>query len=196
MNKYLLPLGAIAILAAANANAAASSSTVSGVSQGSALSSSVHFDGEIVAGTCVVKTNSPTQTVTLDTVNNQLFGGNGTTTGNKSFSLSFTGCTTNTATQAYSVHFDGSSPNGKSNVLQAERTGGAPATDVGIQVTSADNNKIIAFTSGAGNDDIPLKPDSAGVANLNMVAKYQQLGSVIPAAGKITADMTYTVVYK
>lgn len=196
MKKILFPLGVIAILAAANANAAATGSTVSGVSQGSALSSSVHFDGEIVAGTCVVKTSSPTQTVALDTVNNQLFGGNGTTTGNKNFSLSFTGCTTNTTTHAYAVHFDGQSPAGKSNVLQAERTGGTVATDVGIQVTSVDSNQTITFTQGSGTGDIPLTPNTSGDATLNMIAKYQQLGSVIPAAGKITADMTYTVVYK
>jgi major type 1 subunit fimbrin (pilin) len=41
-----------------------------------------------------------------------------------------------------------------------------------------------------------LTPNQNGDAHIDLVAKYQQIGATLPAAGTITADMNYTVIYK
>lgn len=194
MKNMMLAVTTLAAFASFNAHSAAPVSSV-GATGASAASDTIHFEGEIVATTCVVNSSTPkNQTVTLPTVSNQLFGGDTTTTGDKAFQLQFSKCTTTTGVNGYAVHFDGNTLAGKDTSLETQRNGNTPATDVAIEVFHGGNP--IHFTNGAGANDIALTPNSSGDATLDLVAKYEQIGSTIPAAGTITADMRYTVVYK
>lgn len=200
MNKITLTSAMLVSLFAASVVAAGPGAIASGpvtvAANGSKASAVVNFEGEIVASTCVVTSgNQQGKTVTLPQVTNQLFGGNGTTVGDTPFTLDFTGCTGSTGGTGYTVVFTGTSPVGRDDLLEATRTGSNPgnATDVGIEVVKANGN---ALKFSSANNEIKLVPDATGNASINMVAKYQQIGSTLPAAGALTANMTYTVIYK
>ncbi|HGW6104047.1 TPA: fimbrial protein [Citrobacter werkmanii] len=190
MKKTILTSSMLVALLTANTGAAANYVTTPG--SGSKAAATVHFTGEIVASTCVVNAANQTgKTVALPQVTNQLFGGAGTTTGDTPFTLQFTNCSGATGGSGYVVVFTGKTPVGKNTLLEATRTTGA-ANDVGIEVDQAGN----ALDFSVGNNEVPLTPGQNGDAHIDLVAKYQQIGTTLPAAGTITADMNYTVIYK
>ena len=193
MMKTALTSSVLVALFAANAGAAANYVTTAAT--GSKATATVHFTGEIVASTCVVNTANPTNTnVVLPQVTNQLFGGAGSTTGDTQFTLQFTGCSGATGAHSYVVVFTGKNPGSNTTLLEATRTTGA-ATDVGIEVDNKGNSgKALDFS--ASQNEVSLTPDQNGDAHIDLVAKYQQIGATLPAAGTITADMNYTVIYK
>ena len=189
MMKTALTSSVLVALFAANAGAA----SVTTPGAGSKATATVQFTGEIVASTCVVSTaNQPGKTVALPQVTNQLFSGAGSSTGDTPFTLQFTNCQGATGGSGYVVVFTGNTPGSNTALLEAKR-GSTPATDVGIEVDHA--GKALVFSSG--KNEIVLSPTGAnGDAQIDLVAKYQQIGGTLPAAGTITADMNYTVIYK
>ena len=195
MKKITLTCTALVALFAANVGAAGSTNYATTAGAGSKATATVHFTGEIVASTCVVNTANPTNTnVVLPQVTNQLFGGAGSTTGDAQFTLQFTGCSGATGAHSYVVVFTGKNPGSNTTLLEATRTTGA-ATDVGIEVDNKGNSgKALDFS--ASQNEVSLTPDQNGDAHIDLVAKYQQIGATLPAAGTITADMNYTVIYK
>lgn len=197
MNKMVLASTMLVSLFAANSMAA--SAPIAGSANAAASTSKataqVDFKGEIVASTCVVNSNASDQAVTLPTVNDQQFGtAAGNTIGDTAFKLAFSGCTT-AANHTYSVVFSGTTPSGNNTkVLEVVRAGSAgPVTDVGIQVTDKSGNKVDFAPGSAG---LPMTDDASGNLTLDLIAKYEQLTTALPAAGKITASMNYTVIYK
>ncbi|MDM3401170.1 type 1 fimbrial protein [Citrobacter sp. Cb019] len=190
MMKTALTSSVLVALFAANAGAAANYVTTAAT--GSKATATVHFTGEIVASTCVVSTaNQPGKTVALPQVTNQLFSGAGSSTGDTSFTLQFTNCQGSTGGSGYVVVFTGKTPSGKAALLEATRSSGA-ANDVGIEV----DHEGHALDFASGKTEVPLTLGSNGDAQIDLVAKYQQIGATLPAAGTITADMNYTVIYK
>ncbi|HEM7931638.1 TPA: type 1 fimbrial protein [Citrobacter braakii] len=190
MMKTALTSSVLVALFAANAGAAANYVTTAAT--GSKATATVHFTGEIVASTCVVSTtNQSGKTVALPQVTNQLFSGAGSSTGDTPFTLQFTGCSGTTGGSGYVVVFTGKTPSGKAALLEATRSSGA-ANDVGIEVDHESN----ALDFASGKTEVPLTLDSNGAAHIDLVAKYKQIGATLPAAGTITADMNYTVIYK
>ncbi|MEG0097804.1 MAG: fimbrial protein [Citrobacter sp.] len=194
MKKTTLTGTMLVALFAANAGAAAPG-YVTTPAANSKATATVHFTGEIVASTCVVNTANPTNTtVTLPKVTNQLFSGDGSSTGDTPFTLQFTGCSGATGGSGYVVVFTGKNPGSKTTLLEAARASVA-ATDVGFEVDDAGNSgRALDFASGS--NEVQLSPTPAGDAQINLIAKYQQIGSTLPAAGTITAAMNYTVIYK
>ncbi|WP_425594251.1 fimbrial protein [Citrobacter braakii] len=190
MMKTALTSSVLVALFAANAGAAANYVTTAAT--GSKATATVHFTGEIVASTCVVSTaNQPGKTVALPQVTNQLFSGASSSTGDTSFTLQFTNCQGSTGGSGYVVVFTGKTPSGKAALLEATRSSGA-ANDVGIEV----DHEGHALDFASGKTEVPLTLGSNGDAQIDLVAKYQQIGAALPAAGTITADMNYTVIYK
>ncbi|MDM3350143.1 type 1 fimbrial protein [Citrobacter sp. Cb007] len=190
MMKTALTSSVLVALFAANAGAAANYVTTAAT--GSKATATVHFTGEIVASTCVVSTaNQPGKTVALPQVTNQLFSGAGSSTGDTPFTLQFSGCSGVTGGSGYLVVFTGKTPGSNTALLEAKR-GSASATDVGIEVDQAGH----ALDFASGSNEVSLKADQNGDAQIDLVAKYQQIGGTLPAAGTITADMNYTVIYK
>ncbi|WP_458861517.1 fimbrial protein [Citrobacter braakii] len=188
MMKTALTSSVLVALFAANAGAANAPTP----GAGSKATATVQFRGEIVASTCVVSSaNLQNTTVTLPKVTNQFFGNDGATTGDTPFTLQFTGCSKTAGVNGYVVVFTGKTPSGKAALLEATRSSGA-ATDVGIEVDQA--GQALDFASGS--NEVSLKADQSGDAHIDLVAKYQQIGTALPAAGTITADMNYTVIYK
>ena len=188
MMKTALTSSVLVALFAANAGAA----SVTTPGAGSKATATVHFTGEIVASTCVVSTaNQPGKTVALPQVTNQLFSGAGSSTGDTPFTLQFSGCSGVTGGSGYVVVFTGKTPGSNTALLEAKR-GSASATDVGIEVDQAGH----ALDFASGSNEVSLKADQNGDAQIDLVAKYQQIGGTLPAAGTITADMNYTVIYK
>lgn len=191
MMKTALTSSVLVALFAANAGAAANYVTTA--ASGSKATATVHFTGEIVASTCVVSTANQTgKTVALPQVTNQLFSGAGSSTGDTPFTLQFTGCSGTTGGSGYVVVFTGKTPGNNTTLLEATR-GSVAANDVGIEVDQA--GQALNFTS-AGSNEVTLTPASNGDAHIDLVAKYKQIGATLPAAGTITADMNYTVIYK
>ncbi|WP_213133549.1 fimbrial protein [Citrobacter sp. FP75] len=194
MKKTTLTSTVLVALFAANVGAVGTTYVTTAAS-GSKATATVHFTGEIVASTCVVNTANPTNTtVTLPKVTNQLFSGAGSTTGDTPFTLQFTGCTGAAGAGSYVVVFTGKNPGSKTTLLEATRSTGA-AKDVGIEVDNTGNSGS-ALDFASGSNEVQLSPTPAGDAQIDLVAKYQQIGSTLPAAGTITADMNYTVIYK
>ena len=193
MMKTALTSSVLVALFAANAGAAANYVTTAAT--GSKATATVHFTGEIVDSTCVVSTaNQPGKTVALPQVTNQLFSGAGSSTGDTPFTLQFSGCSGVTGGSGYVVVFTGKNPGSNTTLLEATRTTGA-ATDVGIEVDNKGNSgKALDFS--ASQTEVSLTPNQNGDAHIDLVAKYQQIGATLPAAGTITADMNYTVIYK
>lgn len=192
MKKITLTCTALVALFAANVGAAGSTNYATTAGAGSKATATVHFTGEIVASTCVVNTANPTNTnVVLPQVTNQLFGGAGSTTGDTQFTLQFTNCSGATGGSGYVVVFTDKTPGSNTKLLEAFRTTVA-ATDVGIEVDHAGS----ALDFSTGQNEVSLTPDQNGDAHIDLVAKYQQIGATLPAAGTITADMNYTVIYK
>lgn len=192
MKKITLTCTALVASFAANVCAAGSTNYATTAGAGSKATATVHFTGEIVASTCVVNTANPTNTnVVLPQVTNQLFGGAGSTTGDTQFTLQFTNCSGATGGSGYVVVFTDKTPGSNTKLLEAFRTTVA-ATDVGIEVDHAGS----ALDFSAGQNEVSLTPDQNGDAHIDLVAKYQQIGATLPAAGTITADMNYTVIYK
>ncbi|MFV9288228.1 fimbrial protein [Citrobacter freundii] len=192
MKKITLTCTALVALFAANVGAAGSTNYATTAGAGSKATATVHFTGEIVASTCVVNTANPTNTnVVLPQVTNQLFGGAGSTTGDTQFTLQFTNCRGATGGSGYVVVFTDKTPGSNTKLLEAFRTTVA-ATDVGIEVDHAGS----ALDFSVGQNEVSLTPDQNGDAHIDLVAKYQQIGATLPAAGTITADMNYTVIYK
>ncbi|XEI89139.1 type 1 fimbrial protein [Citrobacter braakii] len=190
MMKTALTSSVLVALFAANAGAAANYVTTA--ASGSKATATVHFTGEIVASTCVVSTaNQPGKTVALPQVTNQLFSGAGSSTGDTPFTLQFTGCSGTTGGSGYVVVFTGKTPGNNTTLLEATR-GSVAASDVGIEVDQA--GQALDFASGS--NEVSLKADQSGAAHIDLVAKYKQIGATLPAAGTITADMNYTVIYK
>ncbi|MFP8445517.1 fimbrial protein [Citrobacter braakii] len=183
----------VALFAAnAGANTGPVANYVTTAATGSKATATVHFTGEIVASTCVVSTaNQPGKTVALPQVTNQLFSGASSSTGDTSFTLQFTNCQGSTGGSGYVVVFTGKTPSGKAALLEATRSSGA-ANDVGIEV----DHEGHALDFASGKTEVPLTLGSNGDAHIDLVAKYQQIGATLPAAGTITADMNYTVIYK
>lgn len=87
--------------------------------------------------------------------------------------------------------FTGKTPGNNTTLLEATR-GSVAASDVGIEVDQA--GQALDFASGS--NEVSLKADQSGAAHIDLVAKYKQIGATLPAAGTITADMNYTVIYK
>lgn len=192
MKKITLTCTALVALFSANVGAAGSTNYATTAGAGSKATATVHFTGEIVASTCVVNTANPTNTnVVLPQVTNQLFGGAGSTTGDTQFTLQFTNCSGATGGSGYVVVFTDKTPGSNTKLLEAFRTTVA-ATDVGIEVDHAGS----ALDFSASQNEVSLTPDQNGDAHIDLVAKYQQIGATLPAAGTITADMNYTVIYK
>ena len=192
MKKITLTCTALVALFAANVGAAGSTNYATTAGAGSKATATVHFTGEIVASTCVVNTANPTNTnVVLPQVTNQLFGGAGSTTGDTQFTLQFTNCSGATGGSGYVVVFTDKTPGSNTKLLEAFRTTVA-ATDVGSEVDHAGS----ALDFSAGQNEVSLTPNQNGDAHIDLVAKYQQIGATLPAAGTITADMNYTVIYK
>lgn len=190
MMKTALTSSVLVALFAANAGAAANYVTTA--ASGSKATATVHFTGEIVASTCVVSTaNQPGKTVALPQVTNQLFSGAGSSTGDTPFTLQFTGCSGTTGGSGYVVVFTGKTPGNNTTLLEATR-GSVAASDVGIEVDQA--GQALDFASGS--NEVSLKADQSGAEHIDLVAKYKQIGATLPAAGTITADMNYTVIYK
>ncbi|HGY1194973.1 TPA: fimbrial protein [Citrobacter braakii] len=188
MMKTALTSSVLVALFAANAGAA----SVTTPGAGSKATATVQFTGEIVASTCVVNTATTDKDIKLPQVTNQLFGNAGSSTGDTPFTLQFTNCQGATGGSGYVVVFTGNTPGSNTALLEAKR-GSTPATDVGIEVDHA--GKALVFSSG--KNEIVLSPTGAnGDAQIDLVAKYQQIGAALPAAGTITADMNYTVIYK
>lgn len=155
---------------------------------GSAASATVTFKGSIVASSCVVDT-AQNKDVTLPTVTNELFGGQNTTLGDTPFTLKFSHCNA-PAGQSYKVTFADSTPGTDHTVLTALRNN-APVTDVGIEVVYG--HQTLDFTDNTG---VNLAADGTDGGKVELVAKYRQLTTTLPAAGDITAAMRYTVDYK
>jgi len=190
MMKTALTSSVLVALFAANAGAAANYVTTAATN--SKATATVHFTGDIVASTCVVNTATTDKNITLPQVTNQLFSGAGSSTGDTSFTLQFTNCQGSTGGNGYVVVFTDKNHASSTTLLQANR-GSTPATDVGIEVDYA--GKALNFSSG--KNEVDLNPTGAnGNAEITLVAKYQQIGATLPAAGTITADMNYTVIYK
>ncbi|MDV0578821.1 fimbrial protein [Citrobacter braakii] len=188
MMKTALTSSVLVALFAANAGAA----NVTTPGAGSKATATVNFTGDIVASTCVVNTATTDKDITLPQVTNQLFGSAGSSTGDTSFKLQFTNCQGSTGGSSYVVVFTGKNPGSNTTLLEANR-GSTPATDVGIEVDYA--GQALDFSSG--NNEVVLSPTGAnGNAEITLVAKYQQIGTAVPAAGTITAAMNYTVIYK
>nr|WP_249742567.1 fimbrial protein [Citrobacter braakii] len=194
MMKTALTSSVLVALFAANAgaNTGPVANYVTTAATGSKATATVHFTGEIVASTCVVSTaNQPGKTVALPQVTNQLFSGAGSSTGDTPFTLQFSGCSGVTGGSGYVVVFTGKTPGSNTALLEAKR-GSASATDVGIEVDQAGH----ALDFASGSNEVSLTADQNGDAQITLVAKYQQIGATLPAAGTITADMNYTVIYK
>lgn len=190
MMKTALTSSVLVALFAANAGAAANYVTTA--ASGSKATATVHFTGEIVASTCVVSTaNQKVKNVALPQVTNQLFSGANSSTGDTPFTLQFIGCSGTTGGSGYVVVFTGKTPGNNTTLLEATR-GSVAANDVGIEVDHERN----ALDFASGKTEVPLTLDSNGDAHIDLVAKYKQIGVTLPAAGTITADMNYTVIYK
>lgn len=194
MNKMVIASTMLVSLFAANSMAASApvAGSANAATSNSKATAHVSFEGEIVASTCIVNTTLSDATVTLPTVNDQQFGtAAGNTIGDTKFTLAFKECPAATG-HSYIVAFTGNYPTGNSSVLEATR-GGQTAADVGIQVSQVSGP---AIDFAPGQTELTPASKANDELTLDLIAKYEQLTNVIPAAGKITASMNYTVIYK
>jgi len=176
-------------LFAAAANAATTTSTVSG--------GTVHFTGEIVSGACAVSTDTADQTVNLGQYTTGQLASSGATTTPVPFSIKLINCSSDTYTTA-KINFQGSTLSGNSSALAVNSAGSnaTSATGVGIQILD-NTSAVVALNTDTGYDSTTLAQTTGGDSNatniFNFSAQYLSTGSA--TAGQADADATFTITY-
>ncbi|NKD17335.1 fimbrial protein [Aeromonas caviae] len=143
-------------------------------------SSIVKFTGEIKESTCVINTSQSKLDVDMGTVSTQAFSGAGSTSAEKDFSISLTGCSG--LTSAY-IHFKGNTADSTTLI--------SGNSSVGIQVKQ--DGQLVALDGSSKTNNVEFSGD--GNATLNFTANYIQIASTI-SAGAATAQADFTVYYQ
>lgn len=153
-------------------------------------SSVVNFTGDIKESTCVINTSQSKLNVDMGTVSTQVFSGKTSTSAEKGFYISLTGCSAakradgGGLTSAY-IKFKGQT------IGEATTLASSDNSSIGIQVKQ--NGQLVALDGSSKTSNVDFSGD--GTAILNFTANYIQIADVINT-GPATAQADFTVYYQ
>lgn len=167
---------------------AAASATVAMADTGT-----ITFNGLVVADTCTTTlTGGASATaVTLPTVQTTALANAGDTAGQTSFSLSVTDCDATAATRGIHYTLAPSAYDATDDSLLANTSGGAPATNVGVEILEGSNPIDFAGAPHQTNNVVL----TGGAGNLALAARYKATGPTPATAGTVTSVLGWTLVY-
>lgn len=176
MHKLTLTLCAMALAAASTSALAATQGTVT-------------FNGELIAETCSIVTDSIDRQVQLPKVSIQTLNAPGTSAGSKGFDLNVENCPTGITKVA--AHFEGIGSTGvdnsTGNLTNQYQGGGTKATNVQVRLYNSDEKQLKPGDTGAAADV------TAGKATMHYFGGYYATAAT--TAGLVYAQARYTLAY-
>lgn len=172
-NVIAIAFAAVAALSASNAMATAGT---------------VNFTGEILDAACTVDVASQNQTVALGSYNKSEFTAAGDVTAAKKFTIVLKNCPV--AVTAAHVRFDGAPEPTDSTLLAIDSTVAGAATNVAINLMSADMNQLPLQGDNGYNYVLSSTTDN----DLDFYAQYKSTAAAV-TPGPANSVANFSVIY-
>ncbi|WBM72576.1 fimbrial protein [Buttiauxella sp. WJP83] len=175
MKKNIIAVAFAAVAALSASNAFATAGTV-------------NFTGEILDAACTVDVASQNQTVALGSYNKSEFAATGAVTAAKKFTIVLKDCPA--AVTAAHVRFDGTPEATDSTLLAIDSTVAGAATNVAINLMSADMVQLPLH----GDNGYNYVLSSTANNNLDFYAQYKSTAAAV-TAGPANSVANFSVIY-
>lgn len=175
MKKNIIAIAFAAVSALSASNAFATAGTV-------------NFTGEILDAACTVDVASQNQSVALGSYNKSEFGASGAVTAAKKFTVVLKGCPA--AVTSAHVRFDGTPATTDSNLLAIDSTVTGAATNIAINLMSADMTQLPLHGDNAYRYTLSSTADN----NLDFYAQYKSTAATV-TAGPANSAANFSVIY-
>jgi major type 1 subunit fimbrin (pilin) len=186
MNKTLLKLSAVALIAGSYASLAFAADEVT---QGK-----VNFTGKLVDMTCSIEADSQDQTVTLPTMSTTSLAKDGDVAGSRMFDIKVEKCPSSVkkvAAHFETTNLDPATRNAK-NLDEDQPTG---AKQVTVELLDSDGTTPLKLgTTGSYVNVKESSPAGNGTATLSYGGRYHATGAT--TAGTVKAIVSFTLAYE
>ncbi|WP_241579895.1 fimbrial protein [Rosenbergiella nectarea] len=164
-----------------------------------ASAGTVEFNGEIIAGTCTIKSSDVNKVVTLPEVSSENLRTSGSTAGSKVFTIEVSNCAT--TINGVTAHFEAINgttgydvqTNNLTNDVVTDATATPPVKAAGnVQIRLFDKGGTTQVQVG-GTDGAFVRTNAAHGATMEYVASYYATGAA--TEGTVHANVAYTLAY-